>query len=69
VPITCATWTDALRNAIGSVKRSGSAGRSWLGQRWDDLRLVGLKLVFLVVCGVMSLLVADARKLTLSRIS
>src|ERR1700729_4196597 len=32
------------------------SGRSWLGRRWDDLRLVGLKLVFLVVSRVMALL-------------
>lgn len=31
-------------------------GRSWLGRRWDDLRLMGLKLVFLVVSRLMSLL-------------
>jgi hypothetical protein len=26
VPIICATWADALRNAIGSVEHSASAG-------------------------------------------
>jgi hypothetical protein len=26
VPKTCATWADVLRNAVGSVKRSASAG-------------------------------------------
>jgi putative transposase len=45
-----------------SVKRSASAGRSWLGRRWDDLRLVGLKLVFLVVSRVMSLLRLSRRE-------
>ena len=37
-------------------------GRSWLGRRWDDLRLVGLKLIFLVVSGVMSLLRLSRRE-------
>ena len=49
VPKTCATWADALRNAVGSDKRPASAGRPWLGRRWDDLRLAGLKLISLVV--------------------
>ena len=62
LPKTCATWADALRNAGGSVKRSASPGRPWLGRRWDDLRLVGLKLVFLVVSRVMSLLRLSRRE-------
>ena len=62
VPKTCATWADALRNAVGSVKRSASAGRSWLGRRWDDLRLVGLKLIFLVVSRAASLLRLSRRE-------
>ena len=37
-------------------------GRSWLGRRWDDRRLVGLKLVFLVVSRVMSLLRLSRRE-------
>ena len=37
-----------------SVMRSASAGAG-SGQRWDDLRFVGLKLVFLVVFRAMSL--------------
>ena len=32
-------------------------GRSWSVRRWDDLRLVGLKLIFLVVSRVVSLIV------------
>src|SRR6266566_9713484 len=31
-------------------------GRSWPGWRWDDLRLVGLKLIFLIVSRAVSLL-------------
>jgi hypothetical protein len=45
--------------------RSGTRcrpGRSWFGRRWDDLRLVGLKLVFLAVSGVMSLLGLSRRE-------
>ena len=34
-------------------------GRSWPSWRWDDLRLVGFKLIFLVVsCGIAAGLVA-----------
>ena len=62
VPKTCATWADALRNAGGSVKRSASAGPVLLGRRWDDLRIVGLKLIFLVVNHVMSLLGLSRRE-------
>jgi hypothetical protein len=39
-----------------SVRRSASVGRSWSVRRWDDLRLVGLKLIFLVVSRAMSLI-------------
>jgi hypothetical protein len=49
VPKTCATWADALRNVVGSVKRPASAGPVLAGPGWDDLWLVGLKLIFLVV--------------------
>jgi putative transposase len=49
VPKTCAAWADALRNAVGSVKRSASAGPVLARPEVDDLRLVGLKLIFLVV--------------------
>jgi hypothetical protein len=31
-------------------------GRSWPATAWDDLRLVGLKLIFLMVTRAMSLL-------------
>src|SRR5260370_19517413 len=36
--------------------------RSWLGRKWDELRLMGLKLVFLVVSRVMSLLRLSRRE-------
>ena len=32
------------------------AGRSWSVRRWDDLRLAGLKLIFLVVTRAVSVL-------------
>jgi hypothetical protein len=38
------------------------SARSWLGRRRDDLRLVGLKLIFLVVSRVMSLLRRPGRE-------
>jgi putative transposase len=38
-----------------SVMRSALAGRFRSVRGWDDLRLVGLKLIFLVVSGAMSL--------------
>ena len=43
-------------NAGGRSSARRRSGRSRLGRRWDDLRLVGLKLIFLVVSGVMSLI-------------
>src|SRR5690242_15923836 len=38
------------------------AGRPWLSQRWDDLRLVGLKLIFLVVTRAVSVLCLSRRE-------
>jgi hypothetical protein len=37
-------------------------GRSWLGRRWDDLRLAGLKLIFLIVSRAVSLLGLSRRE-------
>jgi putative transposase len=37
-------------------------GRPWLNQRWDDLRLVGLKLIFLVVTRAVSVLDLSRRR-------
>jgi hypothetical protein len=50
VPKTCVTWADALQIVVGLVPRLRCrAGKSWSVGRWDDLRPVGLKLIFLVV--------------------
>ena len=38
------------------------AGRSWSVRRWDDLRLVGLKLIFLIVSRAVSLLGLSRRE-------
>jgi putative transposase len=38
------------------------AGRSWSVRRWDDLRLVGLKLIFLIVSRAVSLLRLSRRE-------
>jgi hypothetical protein len=62
VPKTCVTWANALGIAVVRSSGSASASRSWLGRRWDDLRLMGLKLVFLVVSRVMSLLGLSRRE-------
>ena len=57
MPKTRVTWADALRIAVGPAPRSGAGkGSSWSFRRWDDLRLVGLKLIFLVVTRAVSVL-------------
>jgi hypothetical protein len=37
-------------------------GRFWPARAWDDLRLVGLKLIFLIVTRAMSLLGLSRRE-------
>jgi hypothetical protein len=63
VPKTCATLayaqTERDRSRLGARCRRG---RSWSVRRWDDLRLVGLKLVFLTVSSAMSLLRLSRRE-------
>jgi len=56
VPKTCATWAYAPQLAVGLVARLVPGGQvpAWRG--WDDLRLVGLKLIFLIVSRAVSLL-------------
>jgi hypothetical protein len=43
-----------------SVRRRPS--RSWPGRKWEDLRLVGLKLIFLIVSRVVSVLGLSRRE-------
>jgi putative transposase len=62
VPKTCATWADALWDAIGSVTRTVPGGQVWFGLTCDDLRLVGLKLIFLVVTRAVSVLGLSRRE-------
>jgi putative transposase len=54
VPKTCVTWPDA---PLIAGARPGSPARAW-----DDLRLVGLKLVFLIVTRAVSLLGLSRRE-------
>jgi hypothetical protein len=54
VPGTCATWPDAPLTAGYSAPAPNRA--------WDDLRLVGLKLIFLIVTRAVSLLGLSRRE-------
>jgi hypothetical protein len=60
VPTTCATWPDAPLAARPRVRHM--PGRSWPARAWDDLRLVGLKLIFLIVTRAVSLLGLSRRE-------
>jgi hypothetical protein len=55
VPKTRAAWQMSY-----GMQSFGQArcwpGQPWLSQSWDDLRLVGLKLIFLVVTRAVSVL-------------
>jgi hypothetical protein len=53
VPKTRVSWADALLSAVPCPV---PASRPWPVRTCDDLRLVGLKLIFLTVSGAMSLL-------------
>jgi hypothetical protein len=53
VPITCVTWADGLQSAVSS---SAVRGRSRPERTCDDLRLVGLKRIFVTGSSVVSLL-------------
>jgi putative transposase len=59
VPKTRAAWAKVLQSAL---ERSACVGRSCPDWRWDDLRLVGLKLIFLVVSRAVSLLGLSRRE-------
>jgi putative transposase len=62
VPKTRATWVDALQAVVDFVPRSGAGGGCWFVWRWDDLRPVGLKLIFLAVSRAVSLLGLSRRE-------
>jgi hypothetical protein len=62
VPKTCATWAYANGTRPVSVRRSALAGSALVRPEVDDLRLVGLKLVFLVVFRAMSLIRLSRRE-------
>ena len=49
-------------DAVGSVTRTVPGGQVWLGLPCDDLRLVGLKLIFLVVTRAVSVLGLSRRE-------
>ena len=52
-----------MQIAVGSTPRSGvGAGRCWSVRRCDDLRLVGLKLIFLIVTRARSVLGLSRRE-------
>jgi hypothetical protein len=59
VPKTWVTWADAPQSASCVQCR---ASRSWPVLTCDDLRLVGLKLIFLTLSGAMSLLRLSRRE-------
>jgi hypothetical protein len=62
VPKTIATWADSRGNASARGLRQVPAGRSAPGCACDDLRLVGLKLIFLIVTRAVSLLSLSRRE-------
>ena len=51
-----------LRDAVGSVTRRGAWRAVWFGLACDDLRLVGLKLIFLIVTRAVSVLGLSRRE-------
>ena len=56
VPKTCATWPDAPLTADRWLLGPAPA------RAWDDLRLVGVKLIFLIVTRAVSLLGLSRRE-------
>jgi hypothetical protein len=59
VPRTCVTWADALQSAV-SCPVPGEPVSAL--RTCDDLRLAGLKLIFLTVSSAMSLLGLSRRE-------
>ncbi|MGI8447941.1 MAG: hypothetical protein ACR2MP_12335 [Streptosporangiaceae bacterium] len=62
VPKTCAARADAPPNAIGAVPRPVPGEPVWPVRACDDPRFAGLKLIFLIVSGAVSLLVLSRRE-------
>jgi hypothetical protein len=62
VPKTYDIWADASRNAVAAVPRTVPGGQVWFGLACDDLRLVGLRLIFLVVTRAVSVLGLSRRE-------
>ena len=62
MPKTRATWLDAPLTASCSAARPAHARSVWPTRAWDDLRLVGLKLIFLIVTRAVSLLGLSRRE-------
>jgi hypothetical protein len=62
VPKTCSTRADAPPNAIGAVPRPVPGEPVWPVRACDDLRFVGLKLIFLIASRAVSLLVLSRRE-------
>jgi len=67
VRLTCRCRKPALAwqlhcGAVGAVTRAVPGGQVWFGLAWDDLRLVGLKLMFLVVTRAVSVLGLSRRE-------
>jgi hypothetical protein len=53
---------DAVKSAAGSAHVRRLAGQSWRAGAWDDLRFVGLKLIFLIASRAVSLLRLSRRE-------
>ena len=51
-----------FRNTVGSATRTVPGGQVWFWPACDDLRLVGLKLIFLVVTRAVSVLGLSRRE-------
>ena len=51
-----------MRDAAGAVARTIPGGQVWFGLACDDLRLVGLKLMFLVVTRAVAVLGLSRRE-------
>ena len=62
MPKTRANWADVSRTPSARSRERCLAGRSWLGLACDDLRLVGLKLIFLIVTRAVSVLGLSRRE-------